>query len=115
MIADSPAQIDKLVKYLVDCGVEKIFEEAVNPRGRGLIQTQQVLETAGFYDSATAIQNFRNRNAWSACVVCLIKNIQQSVRKYYDIGKLRFLQYSSGLNPHDIAQIKKDDAGAVWL
>ncbi|HML73141.1 MAG TPA: radical SAM protein [Anaerohalosphaeraceae bacterium] len=114
-IADSPAQADELVKYLVDCGVEEIFAEAVNPRGRGLIQTQQALETAGFYDSATAIRNIRDRHAWSAYVVCLIKNIQQSVRKYYDISKLRFLQYPNGLSAENIAEIKKDDAGVVWL
>jgi DNA repair photolyase len=115
MIADLPTQIDELVKYLVDCGVEEIFAEAVNPRGRGLIQTQQALETAGFYDAAKAIRNIRDRNAWSAYVVCLIKNMQQSVREYYDIGKLRFLQYPSGLIPKDIDEIKKDDAGIVWL
>lgn len=114
-IGNSPAQIDELVKNMVDFGVEEIFAEAINPRGRGLIQTQQALEAAGFHDSAKAIQNIRDRHAWSAYVVRLIKNVQQSVRKYYGIDKLRFLQYSSGLNPQDIAQIKKDDAGVVWL
>jgi DNA repair photolyase len=114
-IADAPAQIDELVKHMVDCGVEEIFTEAVNPRGRGLIQTQQALEAACFYDAAKAIQKIRNRDAWSDYVLHLIKNVQQSVRKYYDISKLRFLQYPSGLNPKDIDEIKKDDAGVVWL
>ncbi len=114
-IADSPEQIDELVKYLVECGVEEIFSEAVNPRGRGLIQTQQALESAGFDNAANAIETIRNRHAWSVYVVQLIKNVQHSVRKYYDITKLRFLQYSSGLNTQNIAEIKKDDAGVIWL
>ena len=52
---------------------------------------------------------------WSWDVVQLIKNVQQSIRKFYDIQKLRFLQYPSGLRAEDIAEIKKDGAGVVWL
>ena len=114
-IADAPAQIDELVKYLVNCGVEEIFAEAVNPRGRGLIQTQQALEAAGLYDVAGAVETIRNRQAWSAYVVRVIKNMQQSVHKYYDIRKLRFLQYLSGLRTEDIGRIRQDDAGVIWL
>ena len=114
-IADSPCQIDELVKYMVDCGVEEIFAEAVNPRGRGLIQTQQALEGAGFHDAAKRTENIRNRQAWSAYVVQLIKNVQQSVYKFYDISKLRFLQYPNGLKAKDMAEIKENDAGVVWL
>lgn len=114
-IADLPGQIDELVKYTVDCGVEEIFAEAVNPRGRGLIQTQQALEGADLHDVARRIENIRNRQAWSAYVVRLIKKVQQSVRKYYDIKKLRFLQYLNGLSADDIAEIKRDDAGVIWL
>ena len=114
-IADTPAQIDELVKYMVDCGVEEIFAEAVNPRGRGLILTEQALLTAGFCSEAAAIRNIRNRKNWSAYVVRLIKNVQRSVREHYDISKLRFLQYPSGLKAADIAEIKKDNAGVVWL
>jgi DNA repair photolyase len=114
-IADSTVQIDKLVKSMVDCGIEEIFAEAVNPRGRGLILTQQALEAAGFTTEATAVKTIRKRQNWSGYVTHLIKNVQKSVRKYYDISKLRFLQYPSGLKPKDIAEIKKDDAGIVWL
>jgi len=114
-IADSAEQIDELVKSMVDRGVEEIFAEAVNPRGRGLILTQQALEAAGYHTEAAAIKNIRNRRNWSHYVIRLIKNVQQSVRKHSDINKLRFLQYSSGLKEGDIAEIKKDDAGIVWL
>lgn len=114
-VADSPTQIDELIKYAVDCGVEEIFVEAVNPRGRGLLLTEQALDAAGYYTEAGAIKNIRRRQNWSDYVIRLIKNVQRSVRKYYDISKLRFLQYPSGLKERDIAEIKKDDAGVVWL
>ena len=114
-VADSPAQIDELIKFAVDCGVEEIFAEAVNPRGRGLILTEQALEAEGYHVEAAAIKNIRTRQNWSDYVVRLIKNVQRSMRKYYDISKLRFLQYPSGLRKEDIIEIKKDDAGVVWL
>lgn len=114
-IADAPEQIDELVQLMIDCSVEEIFAEAVNPRGRGLIQTQQTLETVGFYEKAKAIENIRSRQSWSGYVVDLIKTVQQSMRKHYDISKLRFLQYPSGLSPKDIAETKKYNAGVVWL
>ncbi len=96
-IADSPEQIEELIKFAVECGVEEIFAEAVNPRGRGLILTQQALEANGYNNEAAAIKRVRNSENWSAYVVRLIQNMQRSVRKYYDIRKLRFLQYPSGL------------------
>jgi len=114
-IADSPDEIDELIKFATDCGVEEIFAEAVNPRGRGLILTQQALESEGYTNEATGIRHIRNRRNWSDYVIRLIKNVQRSVRKHYDINKLRFLQYPSGLNERDIAEIKKDDAGVIWL
>jgi DNA repair photolyase len=114
-IADSPCQIDELVKYMVDCGVEEIFAEAVNPRGRGLILTQQALEKAGYHNEAKAVEAIRRGPNWSAYVVNLIKNLQQGVRKYSDINKLRFLLYPKGLQANDLEAVKQDDAGVVWL
>jgi hypothetical protein len=81
----------------------------------GLILTQQALEAEGYHAEAAAIKNIRTRQNWSDYVVRLIKNVQRSMRKYYDISKLRFLQYPSGLKEKDIIEIKKDNAGVVWL
>lgn len=114
-IADSPNQINELVSYLVKCGVEEIFAEAVNPRGRGLILTEQALIEAGYTEQAESINAIRNRENWSGYVVTLIKNIQRSIRKQFDINQLRFLQYRSGLTDWAISEIQKDDAGVIWL
>jgi DNA repair photolyase len=114
-IADGADQIDALVTMAVDYGAEEIFAEPVNPRGRGLILTQQALEQAGYHAEASKIKSIRSRLRWSGYVAALIRNLQQSVRKYSDISKLRILLYPKGLESHDVALIQKDDAGVVWL
>ncbi|MDD5134706.1 MAG: radical SAM protein [Phycisphaerae bacterium] len=114
-IADSPEQIEELVKTAVDFDAEEIFAEAVNPRGRGLILTQQALERAGFHNEAKAVEAIRSQVNWSQYVARLISNLQQSVRKHSDIKKLRFLLYPKGLEVCDLEVIKQDDAGVVWL
>ncbi len=114
-IADSPEQIKELVKTAVDFGAEEIFAEAVNPRGRGLILTQQALEKTGYHNEAKAVEAIRSQTNWSEYVAKLIRNLQQSVRKYSDIKKLRFLLYPKGLTINDLTEIKNDDAGVVWL
>ena len=114
-IADSPEDIDESIKFASDCGVEEIFAEAVNPRGRGLILTQQALEKEGYLNEAAAIESIRSKKTWSKYVVQLIKNVQLSMRKFHDINKLRFLLYPSGLRPQDIEEIKCDNDGIIWL
>ena len=48
-------------------------------------------------------------------VVDLVQNLQRSVRQLYDIHKLRFLLYPSGLTARDADLIHQDDAGVIWL
>ncbi len=68
-IADSPEQIDALVRFVCECGAQEIFAEAVNPRGRGLILTQKALAEHGYLQQAQAIGAVRNRVHWSRYVV----------------------------------------------
>jgi hypothetical protein len=44
-----------------------------------------------------------------------VVNIQQSMRKYMTVEKLRFLLYPTGLTDQDRQTIRKDDAGVIWL
>jgi DNA repair photolyase len=97
-IADSAEQIDELVRFACECGAEEIFAEAVNPRGRGLVLTQKALAEHGYGRQAEAIGAVRNRVCWSRYVVDLIRHLQGSVRRFYDINKLRFLLYPGGLD-----------------
>ena len=114
-IADSPDQIDELIKIATEFGSEEIFAEAVNPRGCGLILTQQALKDGGFNAESASIASIRARTVWSDYVTRLIRSLQRSVRKHSNIKKLKFLLYPKGLEKHDLEEIKQDDAGVVWL
>ncbi len=114
-IADSEDDIERLVKFVVDCRAEEIFVEPVNPRGPGLRLCQEALEQKGFARQAKMIATIRHRPLWSQYAVELVSKVQQAVRMYSDISKLRFLLYPSGLLPEDRARIEQDDAGVVWL
>lgn len=114
-IADAPEQIDELVKFCVRIGVEEIFAEAVNPRGNALSASERALGLAGFTSEAAAVKRVRSRANWSAYVLALVTNVQRSVRRHYDISRLRFLLYPDGLLPGHEEQIRSDDAGVIWL
>ena len=114
-IADSPELIDRMVRFAVDCRAEEIFAEAVNPRGPGLRLCQEALEEANLPDQAAAIARIRRREKWSKYVAELIANVQRSVRRHFDIDKLRFLLYPGRLLPEHVDAIRKDDAGVIWL
>jgi len=114
-IADAPAQIDQLVRFVKDCGAEEVFSEAVNARGNSLTLTEQVLRDAGFLAEADAISAIRKRTVWSKYVVGLFQKIQEAMRAHMTTDKLRFLLYPKGLAVGDRRVIEKDDAGVVWL
>jgi DNA repair photolyase len=114
-IADSPEQIDELIQFAVSCRAEEVFVEAVNPRGPGLRRCQEALELWGYPHEAQAVGRVRHKVHWSRYVAGLVRNVQQSMRRFSDIGKLRFLLYPSRLTDEDRARIASDDVGVIWL
>jgi len=114
-IADSPDQIDQLIRLAVEFHAEEVFVEPVNPRGAGLRLCQEALSSHGLAIEAAAIARIRTQKHWSQYVVDLIANVQRAMRQYSDISKLRFLLYPSRLLPEHVDAIKKDDAGVIWL
>ena len=114
-ISDSPDQIDGLIQVAASSRAEEIFVEPVNLRGPGLRHCQEALELAGYEAEAREFGKVRNRQNWSKYVVNLLTNVQQSVRKHFDISELRFLLYPSRLLPEDVNTISRDDAGVIWL
>jgi DNA repair photolyase len=114
-IGNSAAQIEKMVKFVVGCGAEELFVEPVNPRGPGLMNTQEALEAGGYGKEAAAVQEIRNTAKWSRYTRQLIADVQRAVRKHFDIRKLRVLLYPSNLTPEDKKAIQRDDKGVVWL
>jgi len=114
-IADSPDQIEQLVKSAVEYGAQEIFVEPVNTRGPGLRVTQEALANSGYKDEAVAIESIRTHKGWSRYTTRLISNVQRSIRTLSDISRLRFLLYPSRLTEENAARIRQDDAGVVWL
>jgi hypothetical protein len=92
-----------------------VFAEAVNPRGRGLIETANALRAAGCGAEADAIDRVRKRTAHEEYVQQLIGNVQRAMREHGMIDKLRFLLYGTKLTVAVKQQIKSDNAGIVWL
>jgi len=114
-IADSSEQIDELIQFAVSCQAEEVFVEAVNPRGPGFRRCQEALELWGYQREAEAVGRIRHKVHWSRCVADLIAKVQQSMRRFSDIGKLRYLLHPSRLTDEDRARIASDDAGVIWL
>lgn len=114
-IADYLEQINQLIQFATEIDVEEIFVEPVNARGPALCLTQEALLKAGFEREATAIESIRTNEGWSRYATRLISNVQRSVRKLYDINRLRILLYPSRLTKEDAARIRQDDEGVIWL
>jgi DNA repair photolyase len=114
-IADAPEKIDRLVELVAQCGAEEIFVEPVNARGPALRVTQEALESHGYATEAAAIKRIRKREHWSRYVVEMIRLVQNSVQRHATLSQLRFLLYPSALLPEDVAVIRLNDAGVIWL
>ncbi|MGD0089208.1 MAG: radical SAM protein [Planctomycetota bacterium] len=114
-VADTPEQVDQLIRLAAAWCVEEVFVEPVNQRGPGLRLTQDALEQHDYHDQALAIKAIRQKKTWSAYVVRLLNHVQHSMRQHLEIGRLRFLLYPSGLTPEDAQRIRSDDSGVVWL
>jgi DNA repair photolyase len=114
-IADERSQIDELVRFAEGCNAEQVFAEAVNPRGRNLLATEEALRASGHANSADGIAEIRRRVNWSPYVVRLIRNLQGSFAQNLSLRHLQFLLYSTGLTAEDTQWIQSHGAGVVWL
>ena len=97
-VSDSYDDILKLVGFVKECGAEEVYAEAVNPRGRGLIETANALRAVGHGAEADAVDRVRKKASHEEYVQRLIGNVQKAVREHGMIDKLRFLLYGSGLS-----------------
>lgn len=79
------------------------------------IGPREALESAGFRRESEAVQQVRERAGWSRYVAMLFRKLQRSVARYSDLGRLRFLLYSSRLLAETVEELRRDDRGIVWL
>lgn len=114
-IADDPEAIQQLVEFGLQCGAEEIFVEPVNGRGPGLKSTENALREAGFAREARAVAGIRRKEFWSAYATRLLNNVQDALRGFGALDKLRFLLYPSRLTPEDERWICEHSEGVRWL
>lgn len=114
-IADAPKQIDWYVKLAQQIEAEEVFCEAVNPRGSAFDHVHRELVQQDYTKESEAIRGISYTKAHADYTIRLIKNMQGSMKKFYDINKLRFLLYE---NKHILARKKEIGGrqdGVIWL
>jgi DNA repair photolyase len=114
-IADERGPIQEMISFGLRCGVEEIFVEPVNARGPGLKTTEAALRQAGFVREAEAVCQIRSKGGWSAYATGLLNNVQEALRAFGAMEKLRFLLYRSRLTSEDDRWIRNHSQGVRWL
>ncbi len=109
--------VRELVDIAIDYGAEHFFAEAVNPRGRGLIHTEQALRTAGYDDSAQAVGAIREGAEWSRYCMRLLDALRDALGRHGRIDDLTYMLYASSLDSESLrsARAMADQRGIVWL
>lgn len=109
--------VAELVDLAVEYGAEEFFAEAVNARGRGLINTETALRNAGYTLEAGKVSRLRQKTFWSSYSRMLLEELRTALGKYDMVGDLRYLLYASSLDADDLdtARKAKDQRGIVWL
>lgn len=100
---------------LLLCGVEEIWLESVNARGRGLIHTVAALRDAGLDGEADAVDAVRSAAAWSTYTKRLIENAEAAAKAKGVADRLHILLYPAKLSPADRRAVHKASKSVIWL
>jgi DNA repair photolyase len=114
-VADSEAVLRELFAEVLACGVEAIWTEPVNSRGKAVINTVQALRRAGLQQEADAVGLIRKRDNWSAYTLTFVQNAIKVATEKKVLDKLQILLYASSLTPEHKAELQKFKQGIVWL
>jgi DNA repair photolyase len=123
-IADSPEQIDELVRFAEVIRALELVIEPIDHRDPLLMSSMRALMDKGFEAEAAFIGRLEQINNRSRYVVNLVSNIRQSFKRYYNKRDnlfwlpLHILLWPSGLTATDIELIKKegkDLCDITWL
>jgi DNA repair photolyase len=104
--------VSKLLDQVRPQLCEYVWAEAINVRGKSLINTYNKLKMSGLEIDADELKRvMESRLNWNTYSVTLFKNFQEEMRSRGLLDKLRFLQY---MNP-EIEKHFRDQPGAVCL
>jgi len=113
-IADDPDSLREMMEIVHKGDPERIWVEPINPRGNGLIKTENALRISGFTGLADGIHEIRNKRLWSGYVRDLACTVHKVSREIGCTGKIRFLLYSKGMQERDRKSLE-DLSNIVWL
>ena len=114
-VADSEKVLRELFDEVLACGVEGIWTEPVNSRGKAVTNTVQALRRAGLTQEADAVDQIRNRNNWSAYTLKFVQNAIKVATAKKVLDKLHILLYASNLTDEHKAKLHEQPKGIVWL
>lgn len=114
-IGDDENSISELFEIVLFCGAEKIWIEPLNNRGRGIINTINILRGIGEYDMVEKFTMIRNSEGWSNYAFNLIRTAQKIAHKFGVIEKVRILLYPKRLTDQHRELLRNDSQGIIWL
>jgi hypothetical protein len=114
-VADDAQAIEQLIEFGLQCGMEEVFVEPINAGGPGLKTTEGAFREAGYLCEAEALAKIRSKEGWASYATELLNNVQQALRRFDALEKLRSLLYPSRLTPEDERWIRDHSQGVRWL
>ncbi|MCY2927446.1 MAG: ParB/RepB/Spo0J family partition protein [Planctomycetota bacterium] len=115
-IADSEAALGELFDAVVACGVEDIWLEPINARGKGPGDSADALHTAGLSIEADAVRAIAKKAAWPTYATDLIKAAIAVATSRKVLKKLHVLLYPTKyMTPQQRAELKSFGSPIIWL
>jgi len=114
-IADSQSQIDELVGFATECGVEAILARPLDVRYTVLTRTQKALENAGYTSEAKALDCLHTRGGWSTYASEMAWKFQRASYKLPETVSLRFFLRASRLLKDDLWRLEMNDRCIEWV
>ncbi len=115
VVSSEEAALETLFDEVLGCGVEDIWLEPLNSRGKGLHHTVEALRTARLTTEADAVDAIRSGVGWSSFATHVIQNAIRVATQKGVLDKLHVLLYPDRLTPPDRETLEKCKRGIVWL
>lgn len=115
-IAVSEAALGELFDAVLACGVEDIWLEPINARGKGLGDSADALRTAGMGTEADAVRAIAKKAAWATYATDLIKAAIAIAKSRKVLKKLHVLLYPTKyMLAEQRAELKALGSPIIWL
>jgi len=114
-MADSQSEIDELVGFAGECGVEAILARPLDVRYTVLVRTQKALEKAGYVSEAKALNCLHTKAGWSTYASEMAWKFQRVSCKLPKTVSLRFFLRASRLMKDDLWNLEMNDRCVEWV